>query len=275
VTGPFVNRNSFGTFLAFGVVLALAMTIGHFVEQAAEADREGRGRASFDPIVLIYALCFAITLAALLLTHSRMAVFAALCGSLVVVLLNLWRLPNRWLALLVLLPVGVGGAAAAIYLYGEGLVERLGTTEDSFQVRFALYQQVVDMIRLRPWTGYGAGSFAQAFQLIHQPPVNTNLVWDKAHDTYLALWAELGLVLGSIPLALVGLALIRTLFGLRRVRADWTSKVAAIGVVIVGAVHSLADFSLEIPGVAMLFTAMLALGVSGIARRSNEPAGGR
>jgi hypothetical protein len=46
-------------------------------------------------------------------------------------------------------------------------------------------------------------------------------------------------------------------------------------VVIVGAVHSLADFSLEIPGVAMLFTAMLALGVSGIARRSNEPAGGR
>jgi O-antigen ligase len=271
-TGPFINRNAFGCFLSLGAVLALSMTISPFVQKDADS-YESSARRSVDPIVLIYGLCFLVLVAALLLTQSRMALFAMLCGGSVVILANLFRSRSPWMASLLLIPMGLVVVGAAVYTYGQGVMERFGSTEQSLQVRFSLYDQVIAMIIDRPWLGYGAGSFPQAFQLFHQPPVSTNLVWDKAHDTYLGLWSELGVVAGSIPVVVIAILVVRVLAGMQRVRSDWTAKVAALAAVIVGAVHSLTDFPLEIPAVAMLLTALLAVGVSGVARRTNEAAG--
>jgi O-antigen ligase len=268
-TGPFINRNTFGTFLAFGVVLALSMTVGHFVQEAAEYPGE-RTRRQLDPAVLLYALALAVIAVTLLLTQSRMAAFAALCGIVLVAALNLWRSPSPWLTALILGPIGLIGAGGAVYVYGQGLVERLGGVEQSLQVRLALYEQIVAMIQARPWLGFGGGSFGQAYQLFHEPPVDTNLIWDKAHNTYLGLWSEMGVVFGSLPILIVAFLTVRILFGLQNVRSDWVAKVTAAGVVVVAAIHSLADFSLEIPAVAMLFTVILAVGTSGIAIRNGD-----
>ena len=93
---------------------------------------------------------------------------------------------------------------------------------------------------------------------------------EQAHSTYLALWAEFGFLFGSLPLLIVLAAAIRLL-------ASRLSGLclAAIGVIVVAAVHSIVDFSLEIEAVAFIFVAVvfLAIGASlGAADRRQEHA---
>lgn len=260
-TGTFVNRNSFATFLAFGAVIAVALAAGKLTESREEGDRR-----RFDPIVLIYFVALATTMSTLLATQSRMGLFAAIVGCSSVMLVAMFRAGNILGRLLGLLPVLALALGVGFYVYGQGVLERLGSLESAADVRMDLYTQVVEMIAARPWFGYGGGAFEVAFPLFHRPPVSVDLLWDHTHNTYLALWVELGLIFGSIPLLLLAGATIRIVWGLTKSRADWTAKVAALGVIVTAAIHSLADFSLEIQANAMFFVALVALGVSGVAR---------
>lgn len=257
-TATFVNRNSFATFLSFGAVVTVTMLMGTFVRQD-----EGDGRRpAIDPIVLIYLLALALILAALFATQSRMGAVSGIVGCLVVAILAQRRLRWRLGWFLLLLPVALAAMAAIIYFYGQGLVERLGSQESTADVRLDLYAQVIEMIGVRPLLGYGGGAFEQAFQLFHHLPVSPDLVWDRAHNTYLALWSELGIVAGSIPVLLVGMAAAKLAWNSSRASSDWTGRVAAVGVVVVAAIHSLADFSLEIQANTILFVLLLGLGTS-------------
>lgn len=266
-TATFVNRNSFATFLSFGAVITVTMLAGTFVRQD---DGEGR-RFVVDPIVLIYLLALAAILAALFATQSRMGTLSGLIGCMVIVVLAQRRLRWRGGWLWLFLPVALVAGGAIIYLYGQGLVERLGSQDSTADVRLDLYAQVIEMIRARPFLGYGGGAFEQAFQLFHRPPVSPDLVWDRAHNTYLALWSELGLVAGSIPILLVGTTAVRLAWNSARAGSDWTGRVAAVGVIVVAAIHSLADFSLEIQANTILFVLVLGIGASAaISKRSRS-----
>ena len=269
-TGTFVNRNSFATFLSFGAVVTVTMLAGTFVRQDDGEVGDDR-RLRFDPIVLVYLLALAAIVAALLATESRMGAFAGLVGCLSVVILAQRRL--RWHRgwYLLWVPAGLAILGAAVYLYGQGLVERLGSQAAAADVRLDLYAQVIEMIRARPLLGYGGGAFEQAFQLFHHLPVSPDLVWDRAHNTYLALWAELGLVVGSIPILLVAVGAVRLAWKSSSAGSDWTGRVAAVGAIVVAATHSLADFSLEIQANTILFVVLLGIGTSAqMQRRSTH-----
>ena len=148
-------------------------------------------------------------------------------------------------------------------------MERVGSVEQAFDVRWDLYGQIAEMIAARPWLGYGAGAFEIAFPLFHRPPVSVDLVWDRAHSSYLTLWSELGLVVGSLPILIIGLILWR-LITTFVVRAKLSiANVAAIGAIVVVAIHSLVDFSLEIHAVALLFVALIATGLAASYQRSS------
>lgn len=263
-TATFVNRNSFATFLAFGSVIAMALTMGKLVP-VADDEESGAAAPRFDPTILLYLLAYAIIGAALFATQSRMGFAAAAAGSLVIIVVSLAHAGgrSRLLALLAFLALAIG---LGFFTYGQGLLERLGSVENAADVRLDLYSQVVEMILARPLVGYGGGAFELAFPLFHHEPVSADMVWDKAHNTYLALWVELGLIAGSIPIVLLLIAGIRIVRGLDRVRADWTAKLAGLGVLVVGATHSLVDFSLEIQANTLLLLAIIATAVAGVAR---------
>ena len=126
------------------------------------------------------------------------------------------------------------------------------------------------MISTRPLLGFGGGSFEAAFTLFHAPSLSPEVRWDHAHSTYLTLWTEYGIIIGSLPLvtlAFLGWKAWRRL-GNELPRADLAA--AALGSLLVVAIHSLVDFSLEIHAVALLFVAVLALGVSGRTERGNR-----
>lgn len=268
-TATFVNRNSFATFLSFGAVVTVTMLAGSFVRQD-EGDEVGDDRRlRVDPIVFVYLLALAAIVAALLATESRMGAFAGAMGCLSVVLLTQRRLRWRRGWYLLWVPAALAVLGAAVYFYGQGLVERLGSQAEAADVRLDLYVQVIEMIRARPLLGYGGGAFEQAFQLFHHLPVSPDLVWDRAHNTYLALWAELGLVAGSVPILLVGTAAVRLAWNSSRAGSGWKGRVAATGAVVVAATHSLADFSLEIQANTILFVILLGVGTAARMSRRN------
>ncbi len=258
-TGGFVNRNSFATFLAFGLVLGVLLA-------ARELKGDG-GRANAAVILAGSALI----LATLVATGSRMGLFAGLVGSAVAVLMagakDEKTTRTRGL-LLAILPIAA--AIVVFILYGAGTFDRLGSLESDANVRGDLYQQVIGMIAARPWLGYGGGAFELAYPLFHQLPVSPDLVWDKAHSTYLSLWAELGLVAGSIPMLLIAWIAIDALrLYLGRRSGDWTAPAAAVAVTVVAALHSTVDFSLEMQANVFFFLAVLAVGVARSDTRRN------
>lgn len=257
-TATFVNRNSFATFLAFGAVLGVSLLIATLVRQSPPRGEVG-APFRLDPLAFVYLVALAAIVMALLATQSRMGAFSAVIGCLAVVAAGLHRIPGLWLRALILGLLTAIVITVAFLAFGQGLLDRLGSVQSSADVRVDLYRQVIDMIAARPFLGFGGGSFELAFPPFRRLPVSPDLAWEKAHNSYLTLWAELGLVAGSIPLILIALALTRIVGGLSKACSAWAAKSAGLGLIVVAALHSLTDFSLEIEANSILFVFVLAI----------------
>ncbi len=233
--GTFVGRNGLATFLGIGLVLGLALL------------PSGRKAPAL-------WLGLAVIGMALLLTQSRMGLAATGTASLV---LLAYRRPG-WRGGAVLAIAALGMAV----IFGQGVAERTVWLAAARDTRLELYAQVWQMIAARPLTGFGLDSFPLAFEIFHRAPVPAEVVWDRAHSTYLTLWAEAGLLAGSLP----PLAGVLALVLLHRRRAA-PLAVAAMAALVLAGLHSLVDFSLEIPANLFLLLALVGLGLGGAPRK--------
>ncbi len=252
-TASFVNRNSYATFLALGLCLGTALAVRRLVGPAHLRDRF----VETAPI----AIGIAVILVALLASQSRMGVFAGLCGAATVAVLAMIRRPPSVRALLAGVGLLAGLSIAALAVFGTPLLERVIGLGGAFSERNELHRQVWTMIAARPWTGHGANAFEVVFPLFHTAALDPTVIWNSPHSSYLTLWSELGLVAGSLPLLALGLVGGRIVLALFGDRQGQTVFLAACGVLVVGAVHSTVDFSLEIQAVAHLFIVILGLAV--------------
>lgn len=258
-TGTFINRNSYATFLAFGATLAAAQVAGRL--RGTVSDPRQRSRSDVTGIVL-YLAVYALILSATVATQSRMGLFVAVVGTVTPLLLSMLTGLRKTLPAIAATAVALLALAAGLMLYGSALFDRLGDVDRAADVRTDLYAQILHLIMQRPLTGFGGGSFELAFPLVHALPVNPDVVWDKAHNTYLALWAETGLLFGSIPIVLFLIAAQRLRASLFSGQFGWTAQAAALSVLLVGGLHSLVDFSLEIQANTFVFLAVMAAGTA-------------
>ncbi|WP_372841071.1 O-antigen ligase family protein [Phaeovulum sp.] len=262
-SGPFINLNSFATYLGMGAILGLALAL-----EPSQARKMHPARLSSPKTVAQLALWVAIgvILVAIVNTQSRMGLFATLVGMAVVWLLSAARREHAghrspsWLGALAVLALFL----AILLSQGEGLIERAFALQKDAAVRAELYGQVISMILTRPLTGFGLDSFALSFELFHAPPLTAAFAWDMAHSSYLALWSEMGLIFGSIPMLLGAMIVWRLLRLLRHRTHDKALPAAALAILAQVAVHSLVDFSLEIQ--ANVFFLLTVLGLA-LARR--------
>lgn len=266
-TGTFVNRNSLATYLGFGIILGIGLLAERLQSDQIRTARRG---SSLPYVGLISGLGLAGSLTllgivflslALVQTQSRLGLTATVAASIVTIALlrasagvSVKRLlveaASFGLVLLLVL---------ALLLGGGGVLERFLFVEVEGFHRLTLYGQTLEMIWLRPWTGYGMDAFGPTFEAFRGPELNTPAHFDLAHNTYLTLWVEFGLLAGSSPLLAI---LLLSAVMLRRIRVgDGYSGLAVvgIGVVVLAGVHSLGDFSLEIPANAYLFVTLICL----------------
>lgn len=262
-TGTFINRNAFATFLGMGVSLGVALTVRRAF---APSIRMPAGPKAWSPHKLdVVALATATTviLATVFATQSRLGGLATVVGAAVTLGLMMAKAERMKRGHIWRVMVFGGVILSAILLVmGQGLLNRSILTVAGSIDRFELYREVIGMIAHRPLMGFGLDGFPDAFELYHDPALDPSLVWDRTHNTYLALWVELGLIAGSLPMVVVAIAVVKAWKNLMRRSDGYATSAAAIGATVTVAVHALGDFSLEVAGNVYLFVALIALGVA-------------
>lgn len=256
-TGTFVNRNSFATYVAAAIPIGIAI----LAAPAPDGDpikRRWVNSARGAGLLLLVA--------ALIASGSRMGLVAGAVGAVFAVVLALATGAGRGKARIVIAVAVCAGVVVAGF--GAPLFQRIVEPSDDIANRLTLYGQVWDAILARPLLGYGGGSFGTVFPVFQHAPLPGELIWQQAHSTYLALWFEYGLILGSIPILIVAGLWLSCMLQLFRRGANRV-LLATVTAVPVFALHSAVDFSLEIHAIALMMTALLGLG-TGVARSRRD-----
>jgi O-antigen ligase len=279
VTGTFINRNTAGAYFgSCSVVWSLLLweRLRFEMHDQPLAWRMLGSRLLSRPprtVVIRFGMLF-LCLGAMFMTRSRGAVILSLFA-LVVAFAAFFRrdLPKRS-GLFATLSGGCAAMLILLQLMGAGVNSRFDLEGLSEGGRLETYRATLRMIADHPWFGTGLGTFAEAFPAYRSPNVSMWGRWDLAHNTLLEIAAEMG-----IPIAaLVALAwivifavLLRGTFVRRR---DLIVPVAALAVAMLAVLHSLIDFSLQIPGYAVVALAVVGAGLaqSFRGRRNKAPA---
>ena len=264
VSSTFTNRNSYATFAGLTLLGAVALYLdgvgavlrSRFPLRVKARRLIGWLLGTGAPM----AVAILVMATALLLTSSRAGLFSVLLGiAFLMIALNRARELRGMQA--AALGSGLLLAGILVFLFsGQKVAERLGGIEATGSGRVAVYARVVDAIGEAPLLGTGYGTFPDVFPMIRDESVPGNTFWGRAHNTYLENALELG-----VPAALALVAAVVTCAGIcwrglrrrRRARIYPALGVAATALV---AAHSMVDFSLQIPAVAVAYAFLLGLG---------------
>lgn len=163
-----------------------------------------------------------------------------------------WR---KWFAL----ALGVI-ALGALVVSGTETLTQLASTSWDVEGRRQIYQLTLDAIANNPLIGTGLATFKSIFALYRTDDLP--FLVDLAHDDYLENMLELGIPAALLLFAAATLVATRCIWGAFRRRRDAIIPTIASGATALIASHSLVDFSMQIPAVAILFLMLLGAGVA-------------
>ena len=215
VSATFINPDSYAAFAGIGFLATAEMFLRQFRrygagafgnprrQLAALAEMIGRDGAP------VLAGGFAI-LAALLLTGSRGGIAAT--GLAVIALAVLARRNRARGATGRLGPCCSSGSSASREpgcCSARSVGDKVAGAGFFDPNRLAAYRLTLQSIVDRPWFGWGYGTFVDVFPMYRDGSIAGSGTWSQAHNTYLEALQGLGIVFGSIFVALVVLLVFR------------------------------------------------------------------
>jgi len=256
----FVNRNSYATYAGLGLICAiawfyqsLAAPRGNPVYQVPQG-RQMRAEQfilkTWKPLVMLLVMS-----SALILTHSRAGFASSVLGILVLLaaLNRRRRITSPRVRASIVAAIVV--AIIAFVLTSEGLLQRMQRVDLDFPGRLQVYEAVARPIKQGDLQGMGYGTFSDSFRMFRGPELRAH--FDKAHNTYLENIFELGWPAAlALFIAITWLAGICAR-GVRRRQRDWIYPATGVAVSVLVGVHSLFDFSLQMPAVAITYACIL------------------
>lgn len=265
VTSTFVNRNNFATYAALVIVAAFGLLTRKADEAAVLgiANRAGIAHIldSLGPQVFGLFLALFVTGTALLLTASRGGILSAAIGIFVFLGGLVLYKRRRIRRTIVFAGIVVLGGLVLLSFSGREVLTRLNQSSDDLSGRGQVWETTRNAIDERPWLGTGLGTFADVAirkRDENLPPQASPFL--RAHNGYLEMILEGGLIgFGLIMAALVWLAG-WCFYGIVVRHEDGVYPCMGLAATAVVASHAYVDFSLQIPAVAMVYVAMLAVG---------------
>jgi O-antigen ligase len=266
LTSTFINRNTAAVYFGSCAVLWLLLLSQHVRRRLPAGPIHWRSvpRRLLSEMpraeVLSFAMLF-LCLAAMLMTNSRAGVVLSLMALVVAFTVFFYRdLPRRGG---IAAALAIGGLFALIFLQilGGNVSGRFDVQGLSDEGRLETYRSTLRMIADHPWFGSGLGTFRWSFPAYRSANVSMWGVWDLAHSTPLELAADLGLPLAGLTILAWLIVLAVLIRGARIRRRDLIVPVGALAVAILGLAHSVIDFSLQIPGYAIVVFALVGAGL--------------
>jgi O-antigen ligase len=174
--GPFASRNNFAQFLE----LSFPVAVYQFAQSRGAERQANPGGSDFRRLAgLAPAVLFACGIASASRAGAAILVLEALCLAVLV------RPKLRTVASLVLMT-----AASILLMDPVTLVGRL-RDPDPLSVRREIFLSTWNMIRSRPWTGYGLGTFPEVYPEFAVFDPGTQV--DHAHSDWLEWTSEGGI----------------------------------------------------------------------------------
>lgn len=168
----------------------------------------------------------------------------------------------------------VGAAVLLSSVLGGSVNARFDTGGLSGGGRAEAYRSTLEIIREYPLLGTGLGTFRWVFPEYRSREVPIGGVWDRAHSTPLELAAEMGLPFAGLIAAVWAAVMVALARAMVRRRRDRVFPVMAFWAGALGLLHSLLDFSLQIPGFSISIMVLLGIGLaqsSGASDRLSVP----
>jgi O-antigen ligase len=259
VQGTYRNRNHFAGLLEMGLPISVAFAIALLKPETSPPAPHRSGLSILG--VIKSGTAFAVAaflLAALVYSQSKMG-FAGCLGGLFLMgalaLISRVEGKTKWL--------GVGALALlflAVFFFlpsdqlARAYTELASNDPASAEGRVPVWNDSLHLLRAYPVFGSGLGTYGTAF--LKYQTSSVDLYYNFAHNDYLELATELGLV--GFPILL---GLMAAVF-LRAIRAatggpDRTSRMLGLGCAGAFAaisIHSLTDFNMYIPANALVLT---------------------
>ena len=276
-SAPFVNRNHTAGWL----IMAIALTLGHLTGSVAHGTRgesTWRGRVLWlssprGSEVMLTAFVIGVMAIAVVFSASRSGTLCLLLVSLVFGLVSLrrgswWRrmFGGAHLAAVLIAAAVMGGAGGVGQRFGSANLANLDG-------RFDVWRDTVRIIQDFPITGTGLNTYGISM-LHYQRTQHGGIRYIEAHNDYLQLAAEGGLLLliPALVLSVATIASIRRRFldGHDDDRTHW-ARVGAVCGLLALAFQSIVDFTLQMPGAAVLFVVLIAIALHRPPERVSRP----
>lgn len=270
LTGTFINRNTAATYFGSAAIiwlLALIRELRIRSSRRMDAVQNLRSLMRQPPRAGVMALGgFLTCYSAVAATGSRAGfllttVLVLLAASLSV---DWWSLAKRvglWRA-----AAAVGALLVLIEIWGGGVAARIDQRGLADQGRLQVYSRVADIVADYPVFGIGLGAFEAFFPSRRPAELGSAGIWVRAHSTPLEMAVEMGLPAAGLVFAVFAGALVA--LGRSSLTGRRSSVIAAFCVGLLGLLHSSIDFSLQIPGYAVTFAALMAAGLARLDRPS-------
>jgi O-antigen ligase len=264
-SAPFINRNHTAGWL----VMVLSLSAGYFaaaVVRGVHGVKPGwRERVLWlsTPAasgIVITGAAIAIMAIAVLVTQSRSGFLALTAAIGMLGWLMLFRQPARSQR------VGMGVFLAFVVVSAAtwgSVTDVLGRFEEApTDARWQIWRDTGRIIRDFPLTGTGLNTYGIA--MLRYQTVEDGAQYVEAHNDYLHLAAEGGLLLG-IPILITLALFIREIRRRFREAADdtttyWLRAGAVVGLCAI-AIQEVTDFTLQMPGAAVLFVVLAAIAI--------------
>lgn len=261
IYGPYVNHNHYAGLMELLVPIPLVISVSHLTH---EKTRIAAGIAA------------AIMVGTVFLSGSRGGMLAIVV-ELATLGVMLSRRKNSVRIALGVTAFAVVLVSLLVWLGGKELTTRVTSIssetrgEISGGTRLNIDRDTVKMFSRRPVLGWGLGTFPTIYPQFRS--FYTNFFVNEAHNDYLQLLAEMG-ILGFSTMVWFFVILVRQ--GIRKVH-KWSSDASgattlACSLGVLGIlVHSFVDFNLQIPANAALFYAFCAIvGAPPLLQRSRK-----
>ncbi len=267
VTATFINRNTAAVYFGSCAVVCLMLLCDRVRQDLPRESIAWRKLANElmsntqRDVIMLFAMLFACLLPTFM-SGSRAGVVLTLMALVASFAIYFRRdLPRRSdIAAAVL-----GASALAVVLLqfmGGNVNARFDAQGIGDEGRVAVWRATLRMIADHPWFGTGQGTFIWNFPSYRTDDLSMWGVWDRAHDTLLELAADMG-----VPVAILVAAGWLVIFGVLTHgicarRRDLLIPISAFGVAAVAVLHSLIDFSLQIPGYSIPTLALVGAGLA-------------
>jgi hypothetical protein len=267
VTATFINHNTAATY--FGSCAVVWSVLLWDRMRRATRERPIRWRAMLTDvltarparIVVAFAMLM-LCLLALFMTGSRAGVILSLLALIIAFVMFFRRdLPRRTGFFTAL--AGAGAAALLVLqVMGGAINSRFAAQGLADEGRLDTYRATLHLIADHPWFGTGQGTFALAFPAYRSSNVSVWGTWDMAHNTLLQLAADMGIPVAAMVVVAWCVIFAVLLRGALIRRGGLSCPVAALAVAVLAVLHSMVDFSLQIPGYSIVALALIGAGLA-------------